>query len=72
MPRWIRGEQPRLVNMRSMEIYRQLGLAAKITGNAFTPEYGRIRFRDTLHDRDFATAAMVGVNASAPAGVAAH
>ncbi|WP_413801848.1 FAD-dependent monooxygenase [Streptomyces iranensis] len=56
----------RLVNMRSMEIYRQLGLAAKITGNAFTPEYGRIRFRDTLHDRDFATAAMVGVNAPVP------
>ena len=56
----------RLVNMRSMEIYRQLGLAAKITGNAFAPEYGRIRFRDTLHDRDFATAAMVGVNAPVP------
>ncbi|MFI0777102.1 FAD-dependent monooxygenase [Streptomyces sp. NPDC021212] len=56
----------RLVNMRSMEIYRQLGLAAEITGNAFPPEYGRVRFRDTLHDRDFATAAMVGVNAPVP------
>jgi 2-polyprenyl-6-methoxyphenol hydroxylase-like FAD-dependent oxidoreductase len=56
----------RLVNVRSMEIYRQLGLAAKITANAFAPEYGRVRFRDTLHDRDFATAAMVGVNAPIP------
>lgn len=53
----------RLVNVRSMEIYRQLGLAAKITANAFAPEYGRIRFRDTLCDRDFATSAMVGINA---------
>ncbi|MEU5434372.1 FAD-dependent monooxygenase [Streptomyces sp. NPDC020719] len=49
-----------------MEIYRQLGLAAKITATAFPPEYGRIRFRDTLHDHDFATAAMVGVNAPVP------
>lgn len=53
----------RLVNTRSMEIYRQLGLATEITARAFAPEYGRIRFRDTLHDRDFATAAMVGINA---------
>ncbi|GGN50798.1 FAD-dependent oxidoreductase [Streptomyces albiflavescens] len=53
----------RLVNARSMEIYRQLGLAATITANAFAPEFGRIRFRDTLHDRDFAAAAMVGINA---------
>lgn len=53
----------RLVNVRSMEIYRQLGLAGEITSRAFAPEYGRIRFRDTLHDRDFATAAMVGINA---------
>ncbi len=49
-----------------MEIYRQLGLAAKITARAFAPQYGRIRFRDTLHDRDFTTAAMVGVNAPIP------
>ncbi|MBO1419440.1 FAD-dependent monooxygenase [Streptomyces sp. FH025] len=56
----------RLVNVRSMEIYRQLGLTAGITAAAFAPEYGRIRFRDTLCDRDFATAAMVGINAPVP------
>ncbi|MEV5545960.1 FAD-dependent monooxygenase [Streptomyces sp. NPDC052309] len=56
----------RLVNVRSMEIFRQLGVAAEITAAAFAPEYGRIRFRDTLYDRDFATAAMVGVNAPVP------
>ncbi|MFI6279365.1 FAD-dependent monooxygenase [Streptomyces sp. NPDC050988] len=56
----------RLVNVRSMEIYRGLGLADGITAGAFAPEYGRIRFRDTLHDRDFATAAMVGINAPIP------
>ncbi|GHG75270.1 FAD-dependent monooxygenase [Streptomyces griseocarneus] len=56
----------RLVNVRSMEIYRRLGLADRITAGAFAPEYGRIRFRDTLHDRDFATAAMVGINAPVP------
>ncbi|MER6999415.1 FAD-dependent monooxygenase [Streptomyces sp. NPDC000410] len=56
----------RLVNARSMEIYRQLGLAAGITARAFAPEFGRIRFRDTLHDGDFATAAMVGVDAPIP------
>ncbi|MEV5379017.1 FAD-dependent monooxygenase [Streptomyces nondiastaticus] len=56
----------RLVNVRSMEIYRGLGLDDVITAAAFAPEYGRIRFRDTLHDRDFATAAMVGINAPVP------
>lgn len=56
----------RLVNSRSMEIFRQLGLAAEITAGAFAPEFGRVRFRDTLHDSDFATAAMVGVNAPIP------
>lgn len=56
----------RLVNVRSMEIFRHLGLTAKITADAFAAEYGRIRFRDTLHDHDFATAAMVGVNAPVP------
>ncbi|WP_406480295.1 FAD-dependent monooxygenase [Streptomyces sp. NBC_01615] len=56
----------RLVNARTMEIYRQLGLADKISADAFAPEYGRIRFRDTLYDRDFATAVMVGINAPIP------
>ncbi|GGM96100.1 FAD-dependent monooxygenase [Streptomyces fuscichromogenes] len=53
----------RLVNVRSMEIFRQLGIAAGITADAFAPEYGRVRFRDTLYDPDFASAAMVGVRA---------
>ncbi|WP_406328178.1 FAD-dependent monooxygenase [Streptomyces sp. NBC_00203] len=56
----------RLVNARTMEIYRQLGLADKISADAFAPQYGRIRFRDTLYDRDFATAVMVGINAPIP------
>ncbi|MEU5859968.1 FAD-dependent monooxygenase [Nonomuraea sp. NPDC047529] len=56
----------RLLNVRSMEIYRLLGLAPEITATAFTPEYGRIRFRDTMRDRDFATAAMIGINAPVP------
>jgi putative polyketide hydroxylase len=56
----------RLVNVRSMEIFRHLGLAATIAARAFAPEFGRIRFRDTLLDRDFATAAMVGINAPVP------
>ncbi|WP_217555833.1 FAD-dependent monooxygenase [Streptomyces sp. GbtcB6] len=53
----------RLVNVRSMEIFRQLGIAAGVTADAFAPEYGRVRFRDTLYDPDFASAAMVGVRA---------
>ncbi|MGW6909698.1 FAD-dependent monooxygenase [Streptomyces sp. NPDC054940] len=56
----------RLVNVRSMEIFRQLELAERITAAAFAPEYGRIRFRDTLHAPDFASAAMIGVNAPVP------
>ncbi|MER7466677.1 FAD-dependent monooxygenase [Streptomyces sp. NPDC097981] len=56
----------RLVNIRSMEIFRRLGVDTRITAAAFAPEYGRIRFRDTLCDHDFATAAMVGVNAPVP------
>ncbi|MEU5185560.1 FAD-dependent monooxygenase [Streptomyces klenkii] len=56
----------RLVNVRSMEIYRSLGLTGGITAAAFAPEYGRVRFRDTMRDPDFATAAMVGVNAPVP------
>ncbi|KOU15596.1 2-polyprenyl-6-methoxyphenol hydroxylase [Streptomyces sp. WM6372] len=56
----------RLVNVRSMEIFRQLGLADRVTAAAFAPEYGRVRFRDTLCDEDFATAAMVGIDAPVP------
>ncbi|MFI6287826.1 FAD-dependent monooxygenase [Streptomyces sp. NPDC051018] len=56
----------RLINTRSMEIYRRLGLAARIADNAFAPEFGRVRFRDTLLDRDFATAAMAGINEPIP------
>lgn len=56
----------RLINVRSMEIFRQLGLAAEIEARAFGPEYGRIRFRDTMLDADFAVAEMVGVNAPIP------
>ncbi|TXS54123.1 2-polyprenyl-6-methoxyphenol hydroxylase [Streptomyces sp. uw30] len=56
----------RLVNVRSMEIFRQLELAERITAAAFAPEYGRIRFRDTLHASDFASAAMIGVSAPVP------
>ncbi|MFB6619576.1 FAD-dependent monooxygenase [Streptomyces sp. NPDC056367] len=56
----------RLVNARSMEIFRQLGVDAGIAAGAFAPKFGRVRFRDTLYDSDFATAAMVGVNAPIP------
>ncbi|MEV6771074.1 FAD-dependent monooxygenase [Nocardia sp. NPDC051030] len=56
----------RLINVRSMEIFRQLGLAAEIQARAFAPRYGRIRFRDTLQGSDFATAGMVGVEAPIP------
>ncbi|MFJ3201501.1 FAD-dependent monooxygenase [Streptomyces sp. NPDC086989] len=49
-----------------MEIFRQLGTAGEISAAAFAPEYGRVRFRDTLYDDDFATAAMVGVHAPVP------
>ncbi|MBL1086625.1 FAD-dependent monooxygenase [Streptomyces actinomycinicus] len=56
----------RLVNVRSMEIFRRLGLAERIAARAFAPEYGRVRFRDTLHGPDFATAAMAGVRAPVP------
>lgn len=53
----------RLVNVRSMEIFRQLGLAAEISGRALRPEYGQIRFRDALLEQDYAKAEMVGVKA---------
>lgn len=53
----------RLVNVRSMEIFRQLGLAVEISGRAFRPEYGQIRFCDVLLGRDYAQAEMVGVKA---------
>ncbi|MFJ3923125.1 FAD-dependent monooxygenase [Streptomyces sp. NPDC090022] len=56
----------RLVNVRSMEVFRQLGLAGTVAANAFAPAYGRIRFRDTLRGEDFATEAMVGVAAPVP------
>ncbi|WP_374222726.1 aromatic-ring hydroxylase C-terminal domain-containing protein [Streptomyces spinoverrucosus] len=41
----------------TMEIFRRLGLADRIADVAFPAKFGRIRFRDTLYDRDFATAA---------------
>lgn len=53
----------RLVNVRSMEIFRQLGIDEKITAAGFPPEYGRIRFRETLLSPDFASAEAVGVEA---------
>ena len=56
----------RLVNVRSMEIFRQLGLAGEISGRAFRPEYGQIRFRDVLLEQDYAQAEMVGVKAPIP------
>ncbi|MEU9346900.1 FAD-dependent monooxygenase [Streptomyces sp. NPDC048278] len=54
----------RLVNVRSMEIFRRLGVAERVAADAFAREYGRVRFRDTLCDPDFASAAMVGVRAT--------
>ncbi|ARX86566.1 2-polyprenyl-6-methoxyphenol hydroxylase [Streptomyces alboflavus] len=56
----------RLVNVRSMEIFRGLGLAVSVAAVAFPPKYGRIRFRDTLSGDDFASAAIVGVRAPVP------
>ncbi|UFR02111.1 FAD-dependent monooxygenase [Streptomyces sp. Go40/10] len=56
----------RLVNVRSMEIFRLLGLDGPIAARAFAPEYGRVRFRDTLCAPDVATAAMTGVRAPVP------
>ncbi|MGW3208602.1 FAD-dependent monooxygenase [Streptomyces sp. NPDC001135] len=56
----------RLVNVRSMEIFRGLGLTGRITAGAFAPRYGRVRFRDTLTGDDFAAAAMAGVHAPVP------
>jgi putative polyketide hydroxylase len=56
----------RLVNVRTMEIFRHLGIADTVRGRAFAPAFGRVRFRDTLLDRDFATAAMIGVDGPIP------
>ncbi|MEY9929593.1 2-polyprenyl-6-methoxyphenol hydroxylase-like FAD-dependent oxidoreductase [Catenulispora sp. GP43] len=56
----------RLVNVRTIEIFRSLGLAEPVAAGAFAPEYGRVRFRDTLRADDFATAAMIGINAPIP------
>lgn len=53
----------RLVNVRSMEIFRELGIAREVAAKAFDAEWGRVRFRDTLLGPDFATEAMVGVAA---------
>lgn len=60
----------RLVNVRSMEIYRALGLDAAITAVAFAREYGRVRFRDTLNGPDLASAPMLGVHDPVPASPA--
>lgn len=56
----------RLVNVRSMEIFRGLGIAETVRRRAFGPEFGRVRFRETLGDSDFGTEAMVGVNGPIP------
>ena len=56
----------RLINVRSMEIFRQLGLAEQVTARGFAPGYGRVRFRDTFVAKDFASAAMIGINAPIP------
>jgi putative polyketide hydroxylase len=56
----------RLVNVRTMEIFRGLGLTEPITARAFRSEFARVRFRDTLLDRDFASEAMVGVHDPIP------
>ncbi|MBC2906508.1 FAD-dependent monooxygenase [Streptomyces cupreus] len=56
----------RLINVRSMEIFRQLALDERITGNAFAPEFGNIRFRDTLTGPDYTMANWVGVHAPIP------
>ena len=56
----------RLVNVRSMEIFRHLGIADTVRDRAFPPKFGRVRFRDTLLDRDFGTAPMIGVHAPIP------
>ena len=53
----------RLVNVRTMEIFRQIGIDDEITAAGFAPEFGRIRFRESLTGPDFASAAMVGVHA---------
>ncbi|WP_329045897.1 FAD-dependent monooxygenase [Amycolatopsis sp. NBC_01488] len=56
----------RLINVRSMEIYRGLGLDAAITARAFSPAYGRVRFRETLCGPDLASAPMLGVHDPVP------
>ncbi|HZZ46456.1 MAG TPA: FAD-dependent monooxygenase [Pseudonocardia sp.] len=56
----------RLLNVRTMEIYRQVGLAVRISARAFSPEYGQVRFRDTMRDPDWASAGLTGVNEPIP------
>lgn len=36
----------RLLNVRSMEIFRQLGIDTAVAARAFAPEYGRVRWAD--------------------------
>jgi hypothetical protein len=54
----------RLLNVRSMEIFRQLGIDRRVVARAFAPEYGRVRFRDSFTGPEFASAAMIGVDGS--------
>ncbi|WAZ24922.1 FAD-dependent monooxygenase [Streptomyces cinnabarinus] len=56
----------RLVNVRSMEILRGLALDEKVAGAAFRPEFGSIRFRETLNSPDYAGADWVGVKTPIP------
>ena len=56
----------RLLNVRSMEIFRQLGIDGLVAERAFAPEYGRVRFRDSFAEHDFASAAMIGIDAPIP------
>ena len=56
----------RLVNVRSMEIFRHLGIADTVRDRAFAAKFGRVRFRDTLLDRDFGAAPMIGVDGPIP------
>jgi putative polyketide hydroxylase len=53
----------RLINVRSMEIFHQLGVAADVRALAFAPEFGCVRFRDNLIGHEYATAAMIGLDA---------
>ncbi|MDL2080317.1 FAD-dependent monooxygenase [Streptomyces sp. GXMU-J15] len=56
----------RLVNVRSMEILRGLGLDEKVESSSFRREFGQIRFRETLDSPDFAGEDWVGVKTPVP------